>query len=132
MRSASEILAIKCDGLTGATAAMQEMALEETGQFIRNYCNRDCIPSEMNFIWANMALDLLNGAYITPNLIDSSEAIRPCEVSSFSAGDMSVSRGSDTMAHKVNLDNLLLNYRDQLNRFRLMYWGEQSPGGRWF
>lgn len=132
MRSANEILAIKCQGLAGATASMQSMALEEVEQFIKNYCNRSYLPPEMNFIWANMAFDLLNGAYLSADIISSSESIRPCEVSSFSAGDMSVSRGADTMAHKVNLDDLLFNYRDQLNRFRVMYWGECTPQGRWF
>lgn len=123
MRSASEILTIKCEGVAGATPSMRVLALEEVEQFIKNYCNINSIPSEMNFIWANMAFDLLNGAYLSADIISSSESIRPCEVTSFSAGDMSVSRGSDTMAHKVDLDSLLFNYKDQLNRFRRMNFG---------
>ncbi len=122
MRSANEILSIKCSGLEGATQEMRKLALEETAQFIKNYCNIDSIPSKMNFIWANIAYDLMKGAYISPESSIECD-IKPCEVNSVSAGDMSVSRGSDTIAHRVNLDDLVLNYKDQLNKFRRVDWG---------
>lgn len=131
MRSAAEILSIKCEGIAGATASLRSLALDESKQFILNYCNISSIPSELNFVWANLAFDLLNGAYISSDTAGCLDCIKPCEVNSVSAGDMSVSRGSDTMAHKVDLDSLLFNYKDQLNRFRRVNWGISRRYGVW-
>ncbi len=102
---------------------MQSLALEETKEFIKNYCHLMTIPSEMNFVWANMAFDLLQGAYIKTSSAEVIDSFKPCEIDSVSAGDMSFSRSGDSKAHKVDLDSLLLNYKDQLNQFRRVNWG---------
>lgn len=122
MASAKDILSIKCTSIDGATAAMQALALDETERFILNYCNLVSVPLEANYLWANMALDLLKGSYLSDNT-SSLDAIRPEEVGSMSAGDMSVSRDTNLIAHKVDLDSLLFNYREQLNQFRRIPWG---------
>lgn len=123
MLSSKQILQAKCSGIEGATAQIQTMALEETKVFIKNYCHLASVPPEMNYIWANMALDLIKGAYISTNIDDLASDFKPSEVNSMSAGDMSLSRDSGLMAHKVDLDSLLFNYREQLNQFRRMNFG---------
>lgn len=120
--TAKEILALKCSNLIGSTPEVQTLALKETERFILNYCHISTIPSEACFLWANMALDLIKGSYL-PTQSDALDAIKPDEVTSISAGDMSLSRDSNLIAHKVDLDSLLLNYREQLNEFRRMDWG---------
>lgn len=126
--TAKEILAIKCTSIDGVTQEIQTLALEETKRFILNYCNISCVPTEANFLWANMALDLINGSYLQ-NTADI-DAIKPCEVTSMTAGDMSASRSSDTIAHKIDLDGLILNYREQLNKYRRLDWG-MGCGQNW-
>lgn len=126
--TAKEILATKCTPIDGATQEIQTLALEETKRFILNYCNISSVPTEANFLWANMALDLINGSYLQ-NTADI-DAIKPCEVTSMTAGDMSASRSSDTIAHKIDLDGLILNYREQLNKYRRLDWG-LSYGKNW-
>lgn len=126
--NANEILQAKARGLDGATPDVQKMALEEVKVFIKNYCRISYVPTELNFVWANMAFDLLQGAYLRESTMG--DAISPTEASSMTVGDMSISRGSDTINHKITLDDLLLNYKDQLNKWRRIDWG-LSPRCCW-
>lgn len=123
MFSSKQILQAKCSGIEGATAQIQDMALDETRVFIQNYCHLASVPSELNYVWANMSFDLIKGAYIQTDSSDLSKDFKPSEITSMSAGDMSLSRDSGLMAHKVDLDSLLMNYREQLNSFRRMDFG---------
>ena len=126
--NAQEILSAKCTNLDGATAAIQALALEETKRFILNYCHIYTIPPEACFIWANMALDLINGSYL-PDRTVATDAIKANEIGSVTAGDMSVSRDASLISHKIDLDSLLFNYREQLNRFRRIDWGMNRCSG---
>lgn len=126
--NAREILQAKTSGIPGITPAIIDAALEETRVFIQNYCRITCIPTELRFVLANMACDLIKGQYLRDTA--SSDSIPIDEAMSMSVGDMSISRGSDTIAHKVSLDDLLLNYKDQLNKWRRIDWG-MKPKWYW-
>lgn len=128
--TAQEILAAKCANIDGATSDVQSFALEETKRYILNYCHICSIPSEACFLWANMALDLMKGSYL-PSQTEALDAIKPDEVSSISAGDMSLSRDSSLISHKIDLDSLLFNYREQLNEFRRVDWGRPRCNWGW-
>ena len=119
--NAKEILQAKTSSMEGVTPSMLDAAMEETKVFIQNYCRITYIPNELRFVWANMSYDLIKGQYLSG--ASSSNSIPIDEALSMSVGDMSISRGSDTMSHKVSLDDLLLNYKDQLNKWRRIDWG---------
>lgn len=107
-----------------------ELALEEVELAILNYCNLYEIPKALKFVWCNMTIDLLKynrETNIAPDDVLSS--FDPSDVSTIRVGDTSISLGdkyrsnarSRTLtSHQANLDDIVMNYRQQLNQFRRM------------
>ena len=105
--------------------------LKEVEQEIKNYCRIPEVPVALKYVWCNMSIDLLLYQYevnTTPN--DVLEAFDPSDVSTIKVGDTSISLGdkyrnnarSRTLqSHNSNLDDIVLNYRAQLNRFRRLW-----------
>lgn len=95
------------------------LAAEETEQVIINYCNISKVPEALRFTWANMAVDVLKSL----NADQTGEAANGGP-SSLNMGDTSLSFSSGTSAtgHTVNLDDLINNYRAQLQKFRRIKW----------
>ena len=95
------------------------LAAEETEQVIINYCNIRKVPEALRFTWANMAVDVLKSL----NADQTGEAANGGP-SSINMGDtsLSFSSGKSTTGHTVNLDDLINNYRAQLQRFRRIKW----------
>lgn len=118
MQSAADILRQKLEGQDVA-AATQALALDEAAQIIKNYCNRDFVPWQLNYTWANMAQDIIKARYTPTAAGDIPES----EVASIRAGDMTISRGKDFIAHRVNVDELTKIYSSELNNFRTFRWG---------
>lgn len=118
MQSAAEILRQKMDG-QDIPAATQALALDEAAQLIKNYCNREFVPWQLNYTWANMAQDIIKGRYTQQNTGD----IPDNEIASIRAGDMTISRGANLVAHRVNVDDLTKIYSAELNNFRTFRWG---------
>ena len=112
------------------TEAQRQLAIEEIGQEIRIYCNREDVPVDLRFVWANMAADLLRYEQEENRAPDeeSGEADLAGKVSAISEGDTSVSFGNKSVAEadrerqlgerRTMLDALILNYREQLQRHR--------------
>lgn len=133
-----EIALAKVKALVSAGAVTEtdaQLAVDEVEQVIRNYCNicaTDTIPVELNFTWANMAVDLLK--YTTAsNTADagSGTEVDSADVSSIKIGDTQISlggagstnqRAAALKSHSATLDALTLNYRAQLNKFRRVVW----------
>ena len=128
--TALEILAVK---LTDASVAEMQrlLALAEIEQEILNYCNISAVPPQLCFVQANMARDLLlyeQELNRVPDDGDAGEAALSGKVSSIAEGDTTVSFGNKSDAeedrarllgsHREMLDMLILNYREQLNKFR--------------
>lgn len=118
MQSAADILRQKLDG-QDIPATTQALALDEAAQLIKNYCNRDFVPWQLNYTWANMASDIIKGRYTQTKHGD----IPDHEIASIRAGDVTISRSADTIAHRVNVDELTKIYAGELNNFRRFRWG---------
>lgn len=118
MQSAADILRQKLDG-QDIPDATQALALDEAAQLICNYCNRDFVPWQLNYTWANMAQDIIKGRYKA----GSGGDIPDHEIASIRAGDMTITRSSQTIAHRVDVDNITQIYAAELNNFRTFRWG---------
>ena len=96
-----------------------KMGIDEAESVIKNYCNLQSIPSELFFVWSNIACDILRANHSSAA---TTEAIPSNEVGSITVGDISITRASNLSSHKVNLDDLVLDYKNALNRFRKTRW----------
>lgn len=107
------------------------LALQEVEQSIKNYCSIPEVPEALKFTWCNMSIDLLlynHEINTTPD--DVLEAFDPSDVSTIKVGDTSLSLGdkyrnnsrSRTLqSHNANLDDIIMNYKAQLNQFRRLF-----------
>lgn len=105
--------------------------LKEVEQAIKNYCSIPAVPVALKYTWCNMSIDLLlynKEVNTTPD--DVLEAFDPSDVSTIKIGDTSVSLGdkyrnnvrSRTLqSHNSHLDDIVMNYRAQLNQFRRLW-----------
>lgn len=105
--------------------------VQEVEQSILNYCQIPQVPPQLNFVWANMSVDLI--LYLiemnnTPE--DPLDALDVSDLSSVKVGDTSVYVGDKyrsnlrsriLQTHNANLDELVMNYSQQLNRFRRIW-----------
>lgn len=109
-----------------------EIAILETEEVIKNYCNIDIIPQELKFTWANMTIDLLRYQYEMNNLQSNDDILNSfgtADISELKVGDTQIGVGGNNSvsakalnSHKANLDALIFDYQSQLNRFRKMVW----------
>lgn len=108
------------------------LSVDEVEQAIKNYCNIDIVPDALKFIWANMAIDLVR-YHNASNNQDSNglENINVGEISSLKIGDTTINIGDGSgvnasnraiKSHIPNLDEIVLNNKEQLNKFRRMVW----------
>ena len=118
-------------------ATLLDEPIDEVRQAICNYCNIDYVPEELKYVWANMVVDYLRW---TTSLAGSASggAVKPggsstaTIVSSLKEGDTTIGFSADTSsqssqagnAHAIGavLDQVVMNYQDQLNRFRRVVW----------
>lgn len=113
------------DIIKAKTAAIEltdveiDLALEEVEVAFKNYCNRHDIPERARFLVANLAVDLLKSQHAGDS--DGSD-IPTGELGSITVDDVSLSFDASKRSHVINLDDILLNYREQLNQFRKMRW----------
>ena len=102
--------------------------IQEVEQSILNYCEIPRVPIQLHFVWANMTVDLIS-YYIELNNMpeDPLDALDVSDLSSVKVGDTSVYVGDKyrsnmrsriLQSHNANLDELVMNYTKQLNRFR--------------
>lgn len=106
-------------------------ALQEVEQVIKNYCLIPSVPEALKYTWCNMSIDLLlynHEVNTTPD--DVLNAFDPSDVSTIKVGDTSISLGdkyrsnarSRTLqSHQANLDDIVTNYKAQLNQFRRLW-----------
>lgn len=109
-----------------------EIAILETEEVIKNYCNIDIIPQELKFTWANMTTDLLRYQYEMNNPQSNDDILNSfgtADISELKVGDTQIGVGGNNSvsakalnSHKANLDALIFDYQSQLNRFRKMVW----------
>lgn len=118
---------VKNDAITDTDLTI---AIDEVQVSILNYCNIDEVPDSLVYTWANMAADLSKYQYESTvtgdGVLDEFDA---SDVSAIKIGDTNISLagGSSTnsrnkvlKSHTPNLDDIVMNYREQLNKFRRM------------
>ena len=109
-----------------------DFAIDEIEQEIKNYCGISDVPDALRFTVANMSIDLLEYETEVNKTASSAdlENIDLADVSSIKVGDTSVNIGesrrdnvrkSRLNSHKSNLDDIVMNYRAQLNRYRRLW-----------
>ncbi len=107
-----------------------QLAINEVEEVIKNYCNIDTIPEALKFTWANMSVDLVRYQYESNISADDVLAgIDASDVSNLKIGDTQIAlqgnnseRGKTLKSHRPNLDQIVMNNKEQLNRFRRMVW----------
>lgn len=103
--------------------------IEEVECAICNYINRTYVPEPLKFVFVNLTMDLLksqalNGIIDNENLSDISIG----SLSSIKDGDSeikfktSATTNTGTGAHTADVDSLLYNYTQQLDKYRLLKW----------
>lgn len=102
--------------------------IKEVEQVILNYCRIPHVPVQLKYTWANMVVDLslfqIESNY-TP--ADPLDGIDVSDLSSIKVGDTSVFVGDKyrsnlrsriLQSHNSALDEIVMNYKKQLNQFR--------------
>lgn len=129
MTAVVDIIKVKVPADKFSDAEIQ-MAMEEAEYQIRNYCNlpkpRFKIPIQLNYVWANMAVDALNEADKSRN----PGAPVGGAIGSVHVGDTSYSFVDFRSSAVRALDAIVVSYSGQLNRFRRMFFndGEEYEG----
>lgn len=124
-------------GIDTPSETLLNYNVDEIEQTIKNYCNLDYVPKELTYTFVNMVCDLntYDSQVVQDNtpFEDGNEgiSISPSGVNSVRVGNTTISfgSGSDTStrnralrSHQANLDQLILDYKSQLNKFRKMVW----------
>ncbi len=107
-----------------------QLAIGEVEEVIKNYCSIDEVPDALKYTWANMAVDLVRYQYESNISADDVLAgIDASDVSNLKIGDTQIAlqgnnseRGKTLKSHRPNLDQIVMNNKEQLNRFRRMVW----------
>lgn len=105
--------------------------IHEVEQAIMNYCRIPRVPTQLNYVWANMSVDLILYAIEMNNIPDDPlDALDVSDLSSVKIGDTSVfvgdkyrsnQRSRILQSHNANLDEITMNYTKQLNQFRRIW-----------
>lgn len=102
--------------------ALIDSYVQEIGQRILHYTNMTDIPAELEHTWASMVVDALR--IDQPN--DEQIAATVGGGESMKIGDTSVTSGGSggglSNTSKSVIDQVVLNYRIDLNRYRRMRW----------
>lgn len=111
------------------TETQIQQSVDEVAMAIKNYCNIASIPSELIYVQANMAEDLLRYRKARREA-DQGLTVAPSntDVTDLKIGDTNIKlvAGSNVprelKAHAITVDRLIMDYQSQLNGFRRMVW----------
>lgn len=101
--------------------ALIESYVDEIEQRILHYCNLTQVPAGLRWTWASMVIDALR---IEQSSVDEIDATAD-RAASVQVGDTSVTpsnAGGVTNTSKAVIDQVVLNYRVDLNRYRKLRW----------
>lgn len=129
----SEQLSFVQNKITTYTVSEDDIkyALAEVEQSIKNYCTLATVPAALHFVLCRMTIDLLNFDHETATKPDDVlDAFDPSDVSTIKIGDTSISLGDKyrsnqrsriLQSHQSNLDDIVTNYKAQLNMHRRIW-----------
>lgn len=127
-------------GVDTPSEPLLNLTIDEVEQEIKNFCNIKEVPRELIYTFANIVVDLFRYRQefinATKKLVEGEEddddiTINEGNMNSIRVGDTTITfgSGSDTMvynknmrSHQANLDDVILNYKAQLKKFRRMVW----------
>lgn len=101
--------------------ALVDSYVQEIGRRILHYCNLDQVPDVLEHTWASMTIDALR--IEQPKLPGIAETSG--EVEQVTVGDTSTAPAKPaglTNTAKSVIDEIVLNYRVDLNRYRRLRW----------
>lgn len=103
-------------------AELDDLILEYIEQLewkIKLYCNISEVPEVLKFVWASMTIDILRIEHPNEEVIANSVSE---STNSVKLGDTTIGYGNKgneiTSTSKASMDDIVLNYRHELNRFR--------------
>lgn len=107
-------------------SALLNSYIDETESVITNYINRSYVPIPLKFVFVNMCMDLLKSQAMNGNLDNEKLADTGIgAIASIQDGDSQIKFAtSKTLvgAHTADVDDLLYNYKIQLDKYRLLKW----------
>lgn len=91
-------------------------------QAVLNYCNLATLPVALHFVAVDMALTILQDKHNAT--LTAEENLLTKEIKSKSIGRMSITYSDNTRTTSLaqQVDDVVFNYKDQLNRFRVLKW----------
>lgn len=105
--------------------------VKEVEQSILNYCQIPIVPVSLNYVWANMTVDLiLFDIEMNHKPEDLMDAMDVSDISTIKVGDTSIYVGDRyrsnlrsriLQSHNANLDEIVMSYTKQLNQFRRIF-----------
>lgn len=108
-----------------------ELALQEVEQTILSYCCISAIPDALYFVWGRMTIDLIQFEHESATKPeDVLDAFDPSDVSTIKVGDTTISLGDKyrsnqrsriLQSHQSNLDTIVMNFKEHLNRYRRIW-----------
>lgn len=99
--------------------ALIETYIKEIGRRILHYCQRSDIPEGLNWVWASMVMDALQVEQ--PDQFGGGDADgMTVKIGDTSVGPAKVS--GVTTTSKKSIDDIVLNYKADLHRFRKLRW----------
>lgn len=108
-------------GLTDEWDALVDSFVQEIGQRILHYCNVTEIPVELESTWSSMVIDALRIEQPKlPGIAETSGAGEEITVGDTSSKPAQGSGLTNTA--KSAIDQVVLNYRIDLNRYRKLRW----------
>lgn len=101
-----------------------ETYIHEIERRIMHYCAISKVPEALKFVWVSMAIDAVR--IDLPNIREIANTVSGGALS-VSVGDTSVSGGGASggdvsNTSKAAIDQVVLNYRSDLNRHRKLRW----------
>lgn len=99
-----------------------DLAVKQAEQIILNYCDILVVPEALQYVWADIACDIVTGGM--PSLAETLPGGVPAPVKSVVMGDMRIDYGVPAGRGPVApaVSALVQTYQSQLNKFRAMKW----------
>jgi len=98
--------------------------IAEIDQRIKHYCNISHVPNDLLYVWASMVIDAVR--VDLPNVDEIDDTVGG-QAGSVKVGDTSVSGGGGsggglTNTSKAIIDQVVFDYRIDLNHYRKLRW----------
>lgn len=97
--------------------------IKEIGLRIKHYCNIRTIPEGLTYVWASMVMDAVRVELANiDEIADSTDSGVSIKIGDTNTGPSSGSSNDATSSSKKVIDEVVLNYRVDLNHYRRMRW----------